>query len=357
MKLIVITGGAGFVGSSLAIRVKHEHPDVEVTAFDNLHRRGSELNLDRLCKSGVKFVHGDIRNKEDFNELAPAGILIECSSEPSVMAGYNGGSAEYLINTNLLGTVNCLEWARRHKTSIIFLSTSRVYPIIALNNAGFLEEETRYSWVDNQELEGISSKGITEEFPIKGVRSLYGMTKLASEMILEEYAYAYGVESIINRCGVIAGPWQMGKVDQGVITFWIIRHLMNRPLKYIGFGGNGKQVRDFLHINDLADLVIEQINNFNSFKGETFNVGGGKDYSLSLCELTELCREVSGRKITIGSDPETRVADIRIYISDCRKLFSRCSWRPKRTALQTVEDITRWFMDNSGKMKLVFGNE
>jgi CDP-paratose 2-epimerase len=273
------------------------------------------------------------------------------------MAGYNNESPEYLINTNLLGTVNCLEWARKHNTSIIFLSTSRVYPIAAINNAKFHEEDTRYSWVDEQELLGISNRGITEAFPIGGFRSLYGMTKLASEMLLEEYRYAYGIESIINRCGVIAGPWQMGKADQGVITFWIIQHLFNRPLKYIGYGGAGKQVRDFLHIDDLADLIIEQINNFDNFKGETFNVGGGADYSLSLSELTALCQEICGQKVQIGAEPHTRTADIRIYLSDCSKLYSKCSWRPKRTASQTVEDIARWFRDNSEKMKEIFGNE
>ncbi len=345
------------MGSNLAIRIKCEFSGADVVAFDNLHRRGSELNLERLRSAGVKFIHGDIRNNEDFGILPSADILIECSAEPSVMAGYDGGSPEYLINTNLLGTVNCLEWARKHETRIIFLSTSRVYPIAAINNAKFHEEDTRYSWVDKQELPGISKRGITEKFPIEGVRSLYGMTKLASEMLLEEYRYAYGMDTIINRCGVLAGPWQMGKADQGVITFWTVQHLFNRPLKYIGYGCTGKQVRDFLHIDDLADLIIEQINNFDSFKGETFNVGGGKDYSLSLCELTALCQEICGQKVQIGSEPNTRIADVRIYLSDCNKLFSKCRWRPKRTALQTVEDITRWVSNNSGKLKEIFTDE
>lgn len=357
MRRIVITGGAGFVGSNLAIRIKCEQDSVEVVAFDNLHRRGSELNLERLRSAGVKFIHGDIRNKEDFCELTPADILIECSAEPSVMAGYDGGSPEYLINTNLLGTVNCLEWARKSQTRIIFLSTSRVYPIAALNDAKFHEEETRFSWLDKQVLPGISKRGITEAFPLDGVRSLYGMTKLASEMLLEEYAYAYGVENIINRCGVLAGPWQMGKADQGVITFWIVQHLLDRPLRYIGYGGTGKQVRDFLHIDDLADLIIEQINNFDNFKGETFNVGGGIDYSLSLCELTALCQESCGQSVPIVSEPNTRTADIRIYLSNCNKLYSKCKWRPKLTALQTVEDITYWVRDNSEKLKDIFGDE
>jgi CDP-paratose 2-epimerase len=141
---ILITGGAGFVGSSLAISLKINYPDYQVFALDNLKRRGSELNLSRLKKHGVEFVHGDIRNKEDFDSIPAVDTVIEASAEPSVLAGLDG-TPDYLINTNLVGTVNCLNYALKHKAAFIFLSTSRVYPIKTIETLNFVEEETRFA--------------------------------------------------------------------------------------------------------------------------------------------------------------------------------------------------------------------
>jgi CDP-paratose 2-epimerase len=202
-------------------------------------------------------------------------------------------------------------------------------------------------------MSGVSANGISEDFPLSGPRSFYGMTKLASEMLLEEYGYAYGTRYIINRCGVIAGPWQMGKVDQGVIAFWVFQHLFRKPLKYIGFGGKGKQVRDFLHVADLAQLVLEQTENFSDFEGQTFNVGGGLDFSFSLNELTKLCQEATGNDIQIDSEFETRAADIRIYVSDCAKLFAKTSWRPAKTASETVADIMQWVRQHADYLERI----
>ena len=142
MKRILITGGAGFIGSNLAINIKGDYEDFEVIAFDNLKRRGSELNLQRLINREIRFFHGDIRNKEDLNGVGPADLIIDCSAEPSVLAGH-GESPEYLINTNLVGTINTLELARREKADIIFLSTSRVYPTNTLRQISYAETDTR----------------------------------------------------------------------------------------------------------------------------------------------------------------------------------------------------------------------
>ncbi|MDX2189286.1 MAG: NAD-dependent epimerase/dehydratase family protein, partial [Bacteroidota bacterium] len=128
MKAILITGGAGFVGSYLAIKFKAYYPQVDVICLDNLKRRGSELNLPRLKSAGIQFVHGDIRNKEDFEGLPPIDLILEASAEPSVLAGIQS-TPDYLLNTNLNGTINCLNFAVRHQAKFIFLSTSRVYPI------------------------------------------------------------------------------------------------------------------------------------------------------------------------------------------------------------------------------------
>lgn len=200
---MLITGGAGFVGSTLAIALTQQFPDVRIIALDNLHRRGSELNLPRLARAGVRFVHGDIRSLEDLLALLPEapGLILECSAEPSAQAGY-GGSPEYVIRTNLMGCFHCLELARHARADVIFISTSRVYPFEPLNSLPFVEEETRFTLAAEQTGPGASAVGISEAFSLAGARSLYGMTKLAGELMVEEYADAYGLRFIVNRCGL-----------------------------------------------------------------------------------------------------------------------------------------------------------
>ena len=185
-----------------------------VTSFDNLRRRGSELALSRLRAGGVAFVHGDVRNAEDFENLPPADIVIDCAADPSVQSGYHCG-ARYLVNTNLVGTFNCLEYARRHGAAVIFLSTSRVYSIGALRALPLRRDGNRLALPSGKHGQGWSERGIREDFPTTGSRSLYGVTKLCSELLIEEYGAAHGLKAIINRCGVLTGPWQMGKIDQG----------------------------------------------------------------------------------------------------------------------------------------------
>jgi CDP-paratose 2-epimerase len=339
---ILITGGAGFVGSSLALDLRRHMPAMGVTVLDNLHRRGSELNLARLREAGVRFVHGDIRCPEDLRSLPERPeLIIECSAEPSAQAGY-GGSPEFLIHTNLTGCFHCLELARECRSDFLFLSTSRVYPVTVLNGLAWREDESRYTLLPDQSTPGASAAGVNEDFPLHGARSLYGMTKLAGELMITEYADAYGLRCAINRCGLIAGPWQMGKTDQGVITLWVAAHFFGRPLSYIGFGGAGKQVRDILHIGDLCDLVRDQVAHFDRYAGKLFNVGGGLAGSLSLREMTALCQEITGKRIAIGSSPEDRPADIRIYLTDHSRITAYNGWRPQRDPRTVLSDIFQW---------------
>jgi CDP-paratose 2-epimerase len=171
---------------------------------------------------------------------------------------------------------------------------------------------------------------------------MYGATKLSAELLIAEYADAFGLRAVIDRCGVLAGPWQMGRVDQGVFSWWLLCHHFGRPLSYIGFGGSGKQVRDLLHIDDLVDLVSEQLSNPDRWSGVTANVGGGREHSLSLLETTELCRELTGREVPIDAEPESRPGDVPIYLSDCSRLFSLSSWRPRRSPRDTLADLLEW---------------
>lgn len=341
---ILITGGAGFVGSNLALALKRDLDGVEVVAFDNLKRRGSELALERLRAGGIQFEHGDVRCLEDLEAQKPADLVIECSAEPSVHAGYNGSPA-YVLNTNLLGTINCLEYARRHGSAMIFLSTSRVYPIAGLRALPLEERRDRLAVAAGHSGVGWSEAGIAEGFPLSGSRSIYGTTKLASELLIEEYRAMYGLKAVINRCGILTGPWQMGKVDQGVVVLWMARHVFGGQLTYMGFGGRGHQVRDLLHVDDLYALLRLQMANLDRLSGRVFNVGGGNEVSVSLRELTSLCERISGRVVVMASDPVTSEADVPYYITDNNQVTAATGWKPVRLPETILADIHFWLND------------
>jgi CDP-paratose 2-epimerase len=342
MDRLLITGGAGFVGSNLAVSLAERHPDWDILALDSLYRKGSELNLPRLRDAGVEMIRGDIRNPEDLQRLPKISAMIECSAEPSVMSGVDGDTG-FCFHTNLTGAYNCFELARRDGAFVVFLSTSRVYPVEPQRSLALEETSTRIEIAADQELPGVSPRGISEEFPIGvGQRSLYGATKLAAELVLAEYWSGLGVPAVVDRCGVIAGPWQMGKVDQGVFAHWMLAHHFRNPLTYIGFGGKGKQVRDLLHVDDLVDLVERQLLNQSRWNGQTVNVGGGRDCSLSLVETTEICQRLTGNEVPITPVTETRQGDVPIYISDCTNLFGLDEWRPRRDAERVLSDYYEW---------------
>jgi CDP-paratose 2-epimerase len=156
-----------------------------------------------------------------------------------------------------------------------------------------------------------------------------------------------------TRCGVVTGPWQMGKVDQGFVVWWVARHWFGGALTYLGYGGTGKQVRDILHVDDLFDLIDRQLQDFDTYNGKVYNVGGGSSISVSLQELTALCHEMTGKTVAIASVPEQRAADIRIYVSDCTKVRQVTGWQPKRQVNEILEDIVRWMRDNELVLKPV----
>jgi CDP-paratose 2-epimerase len=341
---ILVTGGAGFIGSHLALAFSRAIPGSRVTALDNLRRRGSELALPRLRAGGVAFLHGDVRAPEDLEAAGPVDLLIECSAEPSVHAGY-GAAPGYVVNSNLVGLINCLEHLRRHGGDLIFLSTSRVYPIAALRGLPLAQLGERKVIPSGARGPGWSEAGIAEDFPLQGSRSLYGATKLAAELLIEEYRALYGLRAVIDRCGVVAGPWQMGKVDQGFVSLWLARHVYGGSLTFSGFGGTGDQLRDVLHVADLCDLLLEQNANIAAHDGQVSNVGGGAGCSTSLRELTRACRGLAGAAIPIAAEPQTRAADIPYYVSDCARLFGRTTWRPQRDLATILADTHRWVVE------------
>ncbi|MBF0489603.1 MAG: NAD-dependent epimerase/dehydratase family protein [Candidatus Omnitrophica bacterium] len=355
MKKVLITGGCGFVGSNLAVAFSKQ--GYQVTSLDNFSRKGSEILKTRIQGFGVEVVGGDVRNVADLNDLkGPFDLMIEACAEPSVLAGVQGKDARYVLDVNLLGAINCFEWARERHVPVIFLSSSRVYPYDRLNACHFLEKDTRF--VMDQSSLGLSPSGVSIEMPLEGIRSLYGATKLSAEFILKEYAVNYRLPSIVNRCGVIAGPWQLGKVDQGVFTYWLSQHYFNKALSYIGYGGKGKQVRDLLHIDDLTDLILKQaaclMGADSSFRGDIFNVGGSLHSNLSLLETTEICQQLTGNRINVGRILEQRPADLMWYITDNGKTEKVFDWQPKHSAQKILEDTHIWLRENETLFKQVF---
>lgn len=351
MKSVLILGGAGFVGSSLALNFKKTHPSARIVALDNLKRRGSELNLVAFKEKQIEFVHGDVRVQRDLADLTGNfDLVVDASAEPSVLAGLNG-NPEYLLQTNLQGTLNALDFARNRAERFLFLSTSRVYSIAPLKELPLVDIETRLDV--NETLNGVSFSGVKESFPTHLPRSLYGASKLASELFVQEYAQTYGLKAIINRCGVIAGPGQFGKVDQGVFTLWVAKHFFGQTLTYTGFGGDGKQVRDLLHPEDLFSLLEKQLKDSNWNAG-VFNVGGGRECNTSLKEFTAICQNVTGRTITLDSNKTTSSVDIPWFISDNEKVSKAYQWKPQATVEKIVRDIFEWLKVNERILRPCF---
>ncbi|HEY5976308.1 MAG TPA: NAD-dependent epimerase/dehydratase family protein [Solirubrobacterales bacterium] len=350
---LLITGGAGFIGGNVGTGLAQRHPDWEIVAFDNLARDGSELNLPRLQAAGVTFVRGDVREPAEIAAAGPFDAMVECSAECSVLASME--DASYSVGTNLVGAFNCIERCREQDANLVFLSTSRVYPVAPQLELRLEETETRFELAAEQEVEGASPAGISERFPMSGPRTLYGATKLGAELLIEEFVDALGLRAVVNRCGVVAGPWQMGKVDQGVFSWWLLSHLFERSLSYIGYGGSGKQVRDLLHVDDLVDLIELQLSDPDGWSGVVANVGGGREGSLSLLETTAICRELTGNEVPVEPVAESRSGDVPIYLSDCARLHSLTSWRRRRGPREALADTLEWSCAHEAELKSALG--
>ena len=212
---ILITGICGFVGSSLAKAIHAEHPGWELVGIDNFSRPGSWLNRDFLQREcGVRFFSGDIRSRTDLELLPKCEWVIDAAANPSVLAGVDGkSSARQLVEYNLYGTVNLLEYCKIHGAGFILLSTSRVYSIPPLADLKMVVEQedsgpfrNRFVPAKDQEFPaGLSPDGISESYSTQPPVSLYGSTKVASEQLALEYGETYGFPVWINRCGVLAG--------------------------------------------------------------------------------------------------------------------------------------------------------
>ncbi|MDK3159956.1 NAD-dependent epimerase/dehydratase family protein [Kamptonema cortianum] len=344
---ILITGICGFVGSRLARKFAGLH---EVFGIDCFIRKGSGMNKPLLEGEGIKVFTGDIRNPSDLDELPAADWVIDAAANPSVLAGVDGQtSSRELMDHNLIGTLNILEYCKKHSAGMILLSTSRVYGIRELARLPLGIQGTRYEFAPaggEKNPADVSGQGITEEFSTQPPVSLYGVSKLASEQIALEYHYAFGFPLWINRCGVIAGAGQFGKVDQGIFSYWIHSWRESRPLKYIGFGGSGAQVRDCIHPDDIATLIAKQF----AFPQDgsiprIHNVAGGIENSMSLAELSGWCERRFGRK-QIARDDSARPFDIPWMVMDSSRAKKQFAWEARRSLSSILDEIAQFAQEN-----------
>jgi CDP-paratose 2-epimerase len=288
---ILITGVCGFVGSSLAEALPERMEGLRVTGIDNLIRPGAETNRTRLQRLGVEFLHGDLRASSDFAALPRCDWVIDAAANPSVLAGLDGsGSSRRLFEHNLAALVNVLEYCRENQAGLLLLSSSRVYSVPALADIPLRVEDHAFTLDTHRPLpSGLSVDGIGPGFSTVPPVSLYGATKLASEVMAAEYASAFDFPVWITRCGVLAGAGQFGTAGQGIFAFWINAHLRRRPLSYIGFEGTGHQTRDAFHPRDLAALLTAQIGTARPGGQRLYTAGGGSANTMSLAQLTRWC--------------------------------------------------------------------
>ncbi len=328
---ILITGGCGFVGSNIAIYLKKKLTNSKIYSLDNLMRKGSNLNKKRLKEYKIKNFKINIENLEKVKSLPKFNLIIDCCAEPAIEISRK--DPDRVFNTNLVGTFNILKKCIKDNSNIIFLSSSRVYSIDKLNklvNKLYLKKAIKIK------------KKIDEEFETQSASSLYGFTKLSSEKLIKEFFYKSSLRYIINRFGVITGPWQFGKQDQGFVTLWVAKHFFKKKLSYIGFGGHGNQVRDIIHINDVCNIIYLQIKRIKKINNNTFNIGGGIQNAISLKKLTFKCQKITKNKVSIDKIKSTSSFDIPYFVTDNSKIYKFYKWKPSYNIDFILKDIYIW---------------
>jgi CDP-paratose 2-epimerase len=350
---LLITGICGFVGSSLARVLKQYEPDLEILGIDNLARAGSHLNKEALSQLSIRVFHGDLRMASDLDALPAVDWIIDAAANPSVLAGVDGKtSSRQLVEHNLVGTINVLEYAARHRSGLILISSSRVYSIAELSRIPLHNKDGAFQVATGEPLpEYVSSEGVQERFSTEAPVSLYGSTKLASEVLALEYGHTFELPIWINRCGVLAGAGQFGRPDQGIFTFWINSYLRKQPLKYIGFGGTGAQVRDCLHPRDLVPLLLAQMKSPDDRRDRLIHASGGRENSMSLQQLSHWCRQRFGQT-PVDSYPNSRQFDVPWLILDSALAKSIWDWQPQTTIYSILEEIAEHAEANPDWLKI-----
>ncbi len=338
---VLISGICGFVGSWLARTLHDAEPSWQIFGFDNFVREGSEVNRSELRALGIKVHHADLRSAADLDALPAADVVIDAAANPSVLAGVDGkSSSRQLMEHNLAGTINLLEYCRQHRAAFILLSTSRVYSVPGMSAVPVVADGLRFVPEISERAPGLSAAGFAEDFSTTPPLSLYGSSKLASEVLALEYGSAFQFPVWINRCGVLAGAGQFGRADQGIYSFWLHSWRARRPLRYLGFGGHGHQVRDALHPRDLVPLLRRQIASPNRTGERIINVAGGVPNSMSLAELSAWAADRWGPH-DILRDGTERPFDLPWIVLDSRRAAGLWDWQPQTPLPAILDEIAR----------------
>lgn len=332
----LITGGAGFIGSNYVSRLLSR--GAEVVVYDNLSRRGAQQNLNWLNgmygEGSYRLVKGDVRDAALLTAVArDVDVIVHLASQVAVTTSVRNPREDFEINA--LGTFNILEAARLSGRSpaVLYASTNKVYG--GMEDVRLIEGKTGYRYADYPH-------GISEDQPLD-FHSPYGCSKGAGDQYMRDYHRIYGLPTIVFRQSCIYGPRQFGIEDQGWVAWFVIAASLGKPITIYG---DGKQVRDLLHVDDLLDAFDVALDRIDSVAGRVYNVGGGPDHTLSVwVEFEPLLTRLLGREIPVSWD-DWRPGDQRIYVSDIRKIERDLDWQPKISVTEGIERLVKWVDEN-----------
>ena len=345
---VLITGGAGFVGTNLAHRLASQGR--QVLLYDDLSRPGVDRNLAwLLAEHGdrVRLVMADVCDRKALEKaVAASGAIFHFAAQVAVTTSLEDPRHDFAVNAG--GTLNLLEAMRRleNPPPMVFTSTNKVYG--ALPDVELAEGDERYRPVDPQ----IAGHGIDESRPLD-FHSPYGCSKGAADQYVLDYARTFGLPTCVFRMSCIYGPHQCGSEDQGWVAHFLISALDERPITLYG---DGKQVRDILYVEDLVDAFQVAVARMDRISGEAFNLGGGPANSVSLLQVLERAAELQGEEPRVAFD-DWRAGDQRYYVSDTTKITRATGWRPKVSAADGIGRLYRWLADEVARPAAVLPPE
>ncbi len=331
---ILVTGGAGFIGSHLARHFAAR--GAQVVVFDNLSRLGSELNLEWVKRESpsAEFVRGDVRDAESL-ERAAGGcqVIFHLAAQVAVTTSVEDPRQDFEINA--LGTFNVLEAARRAGTQplVVYTSTNKVYG--GMQGAAVEERGGRYAYAD-------MPQGVGEDWPLD-FYSPYGCSKGAGDQYVRDYARIYRLPTVVFRQSCIYGERQFGIEDQGWLAHFAISAVLGRPITIYG---DGKQVRDVLFVEDLLEAFERAVERIDTVRGQVYNIGGGPSKTLAVwADAGPLLEALAGRSLTVAWG-DWRPGDQRIYVSNIHKAEHDLGWRPRIAPAEGLARMYRWVEAN-----------
>lgn len=338
----LVTGGAGFIGCNLVERLLSQGADVLV--LDDLSRQGSEKNLAWLrTLAPFEFINCDIRDRrrvEDvFVQQAPIDVVFHLAAQVAVTTSITDPRHDFEVN--LLGTLNILEAVRQSavRPALIYSSTNKVYGKI--DDAAVVERHGRYEFRD-------LPAGVPESMSLD-FYSPYGCSKGGADQYVRDYSRIFGLRSVVLRQSCIYGQRQLGVEDQGWVAWFVIAHALGVPLTLYG---DGKQVRDLLHIDDLIDLYMLSVERMDQTSGQVYNVGGGPDHSASLLEVIDHLERLSGRRPRYSFDG-WRQGDQPVFVCDLSRVREHLGWAPRISVEAGIARLYRWVEENKNLVQQV----